>query len=184
MDIVRRKLIWALLGLRGLSERRYNSTKLRKFATVGMVGEMFVTLRSFIFDSFQQITFKLGRFADSRALFAVVPTEFLKRVNVKSWKRSIIRRLQSGLWLKYCIIIIIYDLLLVEGTSPPCFSLFFSCEILSVLFLKNFSVQSIGLFKKESNETCRAGEGNAQSSDPWDMWFSPKLFLDQLNSWN
>ena len=59
------------------------------------------------------------------------------------------------------------DLLLVEGTSPPVFLFFFSCEILTVLFLKNFSVKSIGLFKRESNETCR--EGNAQSSGLWDM---------------
>ena len=59
------------------------------------------------------------------------------------------------------------DLLLVEGTSPPVFLFFFSCEILTVLFLKNFSVKSIGLFKRESNETCR--EGNAQSSGPLDM---------------
>ena len=59
------------------------------------------------------------------------------------------------------------DLLLVEGTLPPVFLFFFSCEILTVLFLKNFSVKSIGLFKRESNEKCR--EGNAQSSGPWDM---------------
>ena len=38
------------------------------------------------------------------------------------------------------------DLLLVERTSP---SVLFFCEILTVLFLKNFSVKSIGLFKGE-----------------------------------
>ena len=26
-------------------------------------------------------------------------------------------------------------------------------------------------------------EGNAQAS-PWDIWISPKLFLDQLIAWN
>lgn len=55
-----------------------------KFATVCMVGGMFVTLRSIVLVIFQQITFKLGRFTDYRALFLVLPTEFLKRVHVKS----------------------------------------------------------------------------------------------------
>ena len=69
---------------------------------------MFVTLRSIVLVSFQQITFKLGRFPDYRALFLVLPTEFLKRVHVKkvyyttASKRFITRVLHSWIycWLK------------------------------------------------------------------------------------
>ena len=36
----------------------------------------FATLRSYIFVSFQQITFKLGNFVNLKALFSVVSTDF------------------------------------------------------------------------------------------------------------
>ena len=132
------------MGLKGLSGRRYSSTKLRKFANVCMVGEMFVTLRSCIL-----VSFKLGRFTDSRALFPVVPTEFLKRVHVKSGKRSIIRGLQSGLRPKYCM----FGFIVGWTDLSPCF--FFFCEILTVLFLMNFSLKLIGLFKREGERVMR-----------------------------
>ena len=145
------------MGLKGLSGRRYSSTKLRKFANVCMVGEMFVTLRSCIL-----VSFKLGRFTDSRALFPVVPTEFLKRVHVKSWKRSIIRGLQSGLRPKYCM----FGFIVGWTDLSPCFFFFFLWNFDSIIsdeffFEVNRPFQER---KRESNETWT--ERNAQSSDP------------------
>ena len=43
----------------------------------------FSTLRSCIFISFQQITFKFGNFINFIALFSVVSTDFSERVHVK-----------------------------------------------------------------------------------------------------
>ena len=49
----------------------------------------FSTLRSCIFISFQQITFKFGNFINFIALFSVVSTDFSERVHVKIWLEKI-----------------------------------------------------------------------------------------------
>ena len=54
-----------------------------------------MTLRRFIFISFQQITFKLGDFINLKALSWVVSTDFPELVNVKSWKKSVKRSMQQ-----------------------------------------------------------------------------------------
>ena len=105
---------------------------------------MFVTLRSCIL-----VSFKLGRFTDSRALFPVVPTEFLKRVHVKKLKKVYYtwasKRFETQVlhvWI-YCWL---------NGPLPL---FFFFCEILTVLFLMNFSLKLIGLFKRERERVMR-----------------------------
>ena len=47
----------------------------------------FVTLRSYFFIIFQQITFKLGNFTNFKVLFLVELTDFSELVHVKSWKK-------------------------------------------------------------------------------------------------
>ena len=48
----------------------------------------FTTLRSYIFVSFQQITFYVGNFINLEALFLVVSMDSLQLVHVKSWKKK------------------------------------------------------------------------------------------------
>ena len=91
---------WALIRINTvLSERRYSSTKLRMYGggaslspppltqthahsttttTTNVYKRLlnFATLRSYIFVSFQQITFKPGNFINLKALFSVVSTDF------------------------------------------------------------------------------------------------------------
>ena len=50
----------------------------------------FSTLRSYIFISFQQLTFKFGNFINFKALFSVVSTDFSERVHVKIWLEKIV----------------------------------------------------------------------------------------------
>ena len=49
-----------------------------------------LTLRRYIFISFQQITFKFGIFVNFKALFSVVSTDFSERVHVKIWLEKIV----------------------------------------------------------------------------------------------
>ena len=51
----------------------------------------FMTLRSYIFVSFQQITFKLGNFINLKVFFLVVSMDSLQLVHVKSWKKAMKR---------------------------------------------------------------------------------------------
>ena len=46
------------------------------------------TLRRCIFVTFQHITFKLGKYANLKALFLVVSMDFAQIVHVKSWKKK------------------------------------------------------------------------------------------------
>ena len=48
----------------------------------------FMTLRSYIFVSYKQITFYLGNFINLEALFLVVSMDSLQLVHVKSWKKK------------------------------------------------------------------------------------------------
>ena len=48
----------------------------------------FATLRSHIFISFQQITFKRGNFTNLQALFSVVSTNFRELAHDKSWEKK------------------------------------------------------------------------------------------------
>ena len=57
----------------------------------------FTTLRSYIFVSFQQITFYVGNFINLEALFLVVSMDSLQLVHVKSWKKKNLKRSIYGL---------------------------------------------------------------------------------------
>ena len=57
----------------------------------------FMTLRSYIFVSYQQITFYLGNFINLEALFLVVSMDSLQLVHVKSWKKKNLKRSIYGL---------------------------------------------------------------------------------------